>query len=188
MIEDEADMQIIAEASNAEEALTIITNSDIDVGIFDLRLPDYSGIELAEKVNKLKPGLNLMILSSFLLEEEVNLAFNAGVLGYVTKDTNGNELIEIIRHISQGNQYLSPEVILLLDQNSMGEYRPPLSNRELEILQIVAKGQSNKEIAHHLGLSENTIKNHIKSILVKLDANDRTHAVSEGLKKGLFHL
>ena len=118
-------------------------------------------------------------------EYNVRRAFEAGILGYLSKDKNSDELLSAIRAVGEGQQYLSPEISLLLAKS---EWSAHLTDRELEILQWIARGRANKQIGEELSLSENAVKNHVKSILSKLNAKDRTHAVPEALKRGLFQL
>ncbi len=118
-------------------------------------------------------------------EEDVRRVFDAGICGYLSKDKDSAELLKAIRAVGTGNRYLPPEISLLLAKS---EHSSHLTARELEILKLVAQGKANKEIGEILSLSENTVKNHIKSILSKLNAKDRTHAVTEALKRGLFQL
>ena len=118
-------------------------------------------------------------------EEDVRRVFDAGVLGYLAKDKSSDELLKAIREVGAGKKYMQPEISLLLAKSEWSQH---LSERELEILKHIARGKANKEIGEALTLSENTIKNHVKSILSKLNAKDRTHAVTEALKRGIFHL
>ena len=111
--------------------------------------------------------------------------FDAGIRGYLSKDKDSAELLKAIRAVGRGDRYLPPEISLLLAKS---EHSSHLTARELEILKLVAQGKANKEIGELLTLSENTVKNHVKSILAKLNAKDRTHAVTEALKRGLFQL
>jgi two-component system NarL family response regulator len=126
-----------------------------------------------------------MILTSFLKEADVRRAFEVGILAYVSKDADSEELLTAVREVAAGHMFVPPAVSGLLAKSTASAR---LSERELEILRLIAKGLANKEIGTRLSVAENTVKNHIKSILAKLDARDRTHAVSEGLQRGLFRL
>ncbi|MEM9018384.1 MAG: response regulator transcription factor [Verrucomicrobiota bacterium] len=181
LLDDEDDLSVVAEAGSGEEAIALAAEHKPDVVILDLRLRDMSGIEVATELKDRK----ILMLSSFMQEEDVRRAFEAGVLGYLPKEKNSEELLKAIREVGNGNQYLPPEISLLLAKS---EWSAHLTERELEILQWIARGRANKEIGQQLGLSENTVKNHVKSILSKLNAKDRTHAVTEALKRGLFQL
>lgn len=181
LLDDEPDLSVVAEAGSGEEAIAMAKECEPDVIILDLRLRDMSGIEVAGELK----GFQILMLSSFMQEEDVRRAFDAGVLGYVPKDKSSEELLDAIRAVGNGDRYLAPEISLLLARS---ETSHSLSDRELEILQLIAKGKANKQIGDILTLSENTVKNHVKSILNKLNAKDRTHAVTEALKRGYFRL
>ena len=181
LLDDEKDLTVVAEAGSGEEAIALATEHRPDVIILDLRLRDMSGIEVAAELK----GHRILMLSSFMQEEVVRRAFEAGILGYLSMDKNSDELLNAIRAVGDGQQYLPPEISLLLAKS---EWSAHLTDRELEILQWIARGRANKQIGEELSLSENTVKNHVKSILSKLNAKDRTHAVTEALKRGLFQL
>lgn len=181
LLDDESDLTVVAEAGSGEEAIAMAIEHRPDVVILDLRLRDMSGIEVAAELKDHR----ILMLSSFMQEEDVRRAFEAGVLGYLSKDKNSDELLSAIRAVGDGQQYLPPEISLLLAKS---EWSAHLTDRELEILQWIARGRANKQIGEELTLSENTVKNHVKSILSKLNAKDRTHAVTEALKRGLFQL
>jgi two-component system NarL family response regulator len=181
LISDEPDLSVVAEASSGEEAIALASVHRPEVIVLDLRLRDMSGIDVAEALR----GHKILMLSSFMQEEDVRRVFDAGILGYLSKDKDSAELLKAIRAVGQGNRYLPPEISLLLAKS---EHSSHLTARELEILKLIAEGRANKQIGEMLTLSENTVKNHVKSILAKLNAKDRTHAVTEALKRGLFQL
>lgn len=181
LIGDEPDLSVVAEASSGEEAIALASAHRPDVIVLDLRLRDMSGIDVAEALR----GHKILMLSSFMQEEDVRRVFDAGIYGYLSKDKDSAELLKAIRAVGQGNRYLPPEISLLLAKS---EHSSHLTARELEILKLIAEGRANKQIGEMLTLSENTVKNHVKSILAKLNAKDRTHAVTEALKRGLFQL
>ena len=172
---------MIAEANSGEEAIAMASMHRPDVIVLDLRLRDMSGIEVAEALR----GHRILMLSSFMQEEDVRRVFDAGIQGYLSKDKDSTELLKAIRAVGRGDRYISPEISLLLAKS---EHSSHLTARELEILKLIAGGRANKQIGERLSLSENTVKNHVKSILAKLNAKDRTHAVTEALKRGLFQL
>ena len=181
LIGDEPDLSVVAEASSGEEAIALASVHRPDVIVLDLRLRDMSGIDVAEALR----GHKILMLSSFMQEEDVRRVFDAGILGYLSKDKDSTELLKAIRAVGKGNRYLQPEISLLLAKS---EHSSHLTARELEILKLIAEGRANKQIGEMLTLSENTVKNHVKSILAKLNAKDRTHAVTEAMKRGLFQL
>tara|TARA_R110000850_G_scaffold242592_5_gene367361 strand:+ start:7942 stop:8571 length:630 start_codon:yes stop_codon:yes gene_type:complete len=181
LIDDEPDLTVVAQAADGEEAIALAIAHQPDVIVLDLRLGDMSGIEVSAALKQ----QNIVMLTSYMKEEDVRLAFEAGVLGYLSKDKHADELLHAIREVGQGRQYLPPEISLLLAKS---EWSAHLTPRELEILKRISEGRGNKEVGEILKLSENTVKNHVKSILSKLNAKDRTHAVTEALKRGLFQL
>ncbi len=181
LIGDEPDLTVVAEASSGEEAISLASIHRPDVIVLDLRLRDMSGIDVAEALR----GHRILMLSSFMQEEDVRRVFDAGICGYLSKDKDSTELLKAIRAVGHGDRYLPPEISLLLAKS---EHSSHLTMRELEILKLIAEGRANKQIGELLTLSENTVKNHVKSILAKLNAKDRTHAVTEALKRGLFQL
>jgi len=185
LIEDDPQLSVVAEAGTAAAALQAFEEQGPDVTILDLRLPDTSGIEVASRILADCPGAKLMVLSSFQLEEDVQRAFQLGILGYVAKDASSTDLLDAIHTVAAGEQFISPQISLVLAKATGG---PNLSPRELEILKHIADGRANKEIASLLSVAENTVKNHVKSILAKLQARDRTHAVSEAIRRGFLRL
>ncbi|MDA7597401.1 response regulator transcription factor [bacterium] len=185
LLEDEDDLTVVAEAGCGEEAIAQFAATKPDIAVLDLRLPDMSGIDVALALKEADPDAKLMILSSFRQEEDVHRAFEAGVLGYLSKDASSPEILEAIREVTEGRRWVPARVSQLLAKHASENH---LSKRETEILALIANGMANKEIGAHLGLAENTIKNHVKSILSKLGARDRTHAVTEGLKRGILQL
>ena len=185
LLEDEDDLTVVAEAGCGEEAIAQFAATKPDIAVLDLRLPDMSGIDVALALKEADPDAKLMILSSFRQEEDVHRAFEAGVLGYLSKDASSPEILEAIREVTEGRRWVPARVSQLLAKHASENH---LSKRETEILALITNGMANKEIGAHLGLAENTIKNHVKSILSKLGARDRTHAVTEGLKRGILQL
>jgi len=185
LLEDEADFTVVAEAGAAGETVREQARTRPDVVVLDLRLADGSGVEVARRLRQQDPAVRILVLSSYLQEEDVRQVFAAGVAGYLAKDSSSEELVEAIRNVGRGGTVVPPEVSHLL---ARGSGQAALTERELEILRSIARGRSNKEIGNDLAVSENTVKNHVKSILSKLGARDRTHAVTEGLRRGLIRL
>lgn len=185
LLDDEPDLEVVGVAGNGADAIVRFEKLQPTVAILDLRLPDQTGIEAACLIRETDPQARLMILSSYVKEADVRLAFEAGILAYVSKDSDSEDLLHAVREVASGRQYVPMSISGLLAKSTASAQ---LSVRELEILKLIAKGRANKEIGSMLCVAENTVKNHVKSILTKLDARDRTHAVSEGLKRGLFRL
>jgi two-component system, NarL family, response regulator len=182
MLANEEDIEIVAEAENGEEAIDLFRIHLPDVAVFDVRMPVMDGIEALKLLRGEFPDAKVLMLSTAELDDEVALAVEAGADGYLTKSVNPGALADAIRRIADGESQFSPGVRLRLEQ------RQHLSPRELEVLVCLSCGRANKQIADDLNLSEHTIKTHVKSILVKLQAEDRTGAVAAAYKKGLLKI
>ncbi|MEM7697633.1 MAG: response regulator transcription factor [Verrucomicrobiota bacterium] len=181
LLDDEPDLEVVAEASSGGEAIAWLAENKADLIILDLRLRDMSGIDVAAEL----PGARILMLSSFMHEDEIRRAFEVGAIGYLSKDKSSEELLDAVRKAAQGEKVMPAEISLLLAKS---EFSNHLSERELETLRHIARGRANKEIASELSISENTVKNHVKSILSKLEVHDRTHAVTVAVKRGLIQL
>jgi two-component system, NarL family, response regulator len=179
------DMVVVGEAANAEEAFTACALQRPDVTLMDLCLPGLSGIDLAARLRARWPELRVIMFTSFAREHEIYEAFEAGVCSYIRKGAARSELLEAIRAVHRGQRYVSAEIGRHLAEHVS---RSRLSARELEVLQHVMKGSSNKAIASELDLSEHTVNIHVKNILGKLGVSGRTEAVALALKKGILQL
>jgi DNA-binding NarL/FixJ family response regulator len=185
IIGTQQDMVVVGQAGSAEEAFTACASQRPDVTLMDLCLPGQSGIELATRLRARWPELRVIMFTSFAREQEIYEAFKAGVCSYIRKGAARSELLGAIRAVHRGLRYVSPEIGRhLADHVSLSD----LTARELEVLQHVMKGSSNKEIATALDLSEHTVNIHVKNILGKLGASGRTEAVALALKKGILQL
>jgi DNA-binding NarL/FixJ family response regulator len=185
IISSHQDMEVIGQAGNGKDAIDLFTKLRPDIAIIDVSMPGLSGIETILEIRKRFANAQLMILSSHDHEEDIYQAIQAGASGYILKDAPASELITAIQSVQKGERYIPPRVARQLAQRiGMDE----LTERESEILKLIAVGTSNKEIADVLGVSEGTVKAHVNHILNKLGASDRTHAVSIAIKKGLVHL
>ena len=178
------ELNVVAEASTAAQAIELYRQHQPDVVLMDLRLPDATGVEATTQLRKEFPEAKIIIISSFDAEEDIYRAFRAGARAYLLKDVLGDELFRVIKHVNAGEQYI-PEPIA----RSLAEHSPnsDLTQRELEVLQLLVKGLSNKEIGSVLGFTGNTAKFHIKNILAKLGASDRTEAATAALQRGILH-
>lgn len=178
------ELSVVAEASTASQAVELYRQHHPDVVLMDLRLPDATGVEATTRLRKEFPEAKVIIISSFDAEEDIYRAFRAGARAYLLKDVLGDELFRVIKHVNSGEQYI-PEPIA----RSLAEHTPDteLTQRELEVLQLLVKGLSNKEIGSVLGFTGNTAKFHIKNILAKLGASDRTEAATAALQRGILH-
>ena len=185
IIGTQPDMVVVGAAACAEEAFTVCAAQRPDVTLMDLCLPGLSGIDLATRLRARWPQLRVIMFTSFAREQEIYEAFKAGVCSYIRKGAARSELLQAIRAVHRGQRYVSPEIGRhLAEHMSLSD----LSARELEVLQHVMKGSSNKTIAAALDLSEHTVNIHVKNILGKLGASGRTEAVALALKKGILRL
>lgn len=176
-------MKIVGLAANGKQALEMYLALRPDVMLLDLRLPDQSGFDVVRAVLKADPAGRIVILSSAQGDASVHKAISLGVRGYLLKGIDGATLAEQVRHVARGGQSLSPE-----SAEKLAHYvsSKKLSERELEVLGLISKGQSNKEIGKLLFVTDNTVKMHVKNILSKLEANDRTQAVVIAIQRGLL--
>lgn len=178
----EPDFEVVAEAESGEEALRLYREHRPDLVILDWRLPDLSGADIIKSLRNEFPQARVLVLSAFESEEVIYQALQAGAVGYLTKSSRRPELIESIRLAAQGKSSFSGTIAAKL---ALRMQRPSLSPRELDVVAELVKGNSNKEIATLLDISENTVKLHITHIMQKLRAKDRTHVASIALQRGL---
>lgn len=181
----ETDIRLIAEAQTAAEALELYRQHRPDVVLMDIKLPDGSGIQATAKICQEFPGAKVIMLTTFKGDVQALGALKAGAWGFLLKNTVRRELAESIRMVHRGQQRILEEVALELAIHAADA---SLSAREMEVLRAVGQGQSNKGIARMLGIAEETVKTHMASVLTKLKANDRTHAVLVGMKRGMIDL
>jgi two-component system NarL family response regulator len=156
-----------------------------DVTLMDMRMPVLSGFEAVAAIRREFPEARIVALSTYGGDEDIHRAFLAGVQTYLTKDVLHDELIHAIRAVHVGQKYLPASVAAALAAQLP---RPELSARELEVLNLIVQGSSNKQIAFSLSIAEHTVKNHVKSILSKLDVDDRTQAATAAIRRGIIHL
>ena len=185
LINRQADMRVIAEAAAGSDGIKLFRIHQPDVSLVDLRLPDVSGIEVIARILSENPDARLLVISSSEGDVDIHRALSAGAMGYVLKGMPREALLEAIRRVHRGDKAISPEVAAAVATHLTDE---PLTRREIEVLTVVATGARNKEIAATLGISEDTVKMHIKSIITKLGAEDRTGAVTTAIKRGVIHL
>src|SRR5688572_9516319 len=171
LLEVQPDMAIVAEAAGGGTAIEAFANHRPDVTLMDLRMPDLSGTEATAEICRQFPGARILLLTTFDNDEDIYRALEAGAAGYLVKDTHSGPLLETIRAIHSGTYQLPATTAARLAQRRAA---PELSPRELDVLRLIIKGQSNKEIGTSLGVAENTVKNHVKMILEKLGVADRT--------------
>src|SRR5919205_2581300 len=184
IINNQPDMQMIAQAATGSEAIQLFRQHVPDVTLLDLRLPDMSGIDVLIAIRSEFPEARIVMLTTFEGDVEVQRALQAGARGYLLKNMPPSELLDVIRQVHDGKKRIPPEVASTLLEHMSDE---GLTEREVEVLREVAGGNRNREIAERLFISEETVKVHIKHIMEKLGANDRTQAVAIGVRRGIIH-
>lgn len=184
-IDSRPDMQIVAETGAGNEALDLCRQYHPDVVIMDLRLPGLSGFEAIERIHRELPSIGILVLSNYEGSEDVHRALAAGALAYLTKDADAELLVKAIWSARSGKRYVPPSVGALLAERLPGS---ELTSRELAVLQLLAKGHSNRDIGETLTISENTVRIHVSRILDKLAVTDRTQAVLLAIQRGLVHV
>lgn len=177
-------METVFEASTGRQAIELYRKHQPGIVLMDLRLPDMTGIEATATLCREFPKARIMIISSFDAQEDVYRAFQAGALGYLRKDVLGEELFRAIKTVAAGEKFIPQEIARSLAEHASGSELTP---RELEVLRLLIKGLSNKEIGSVLGASEFTAKFHVKNILAKLQVSDRTEAATAAFQRGIIH-
>jgi DNA-binding NarL/FixJ family response regulator len=185
VLESQEDMTLVAQASNGREAVESFRRLRPDVTLMDLRMPDMSGIEAITAIRAEFPDARIIVLTTYAGDAQAAAALKAGAVGYLLKSLVRKELLETIRAVHSGKRRVPPEIATEIAEHVADD---ALTGREVEVLRRVAAGKSNKLIAVELDISEGTVKTHMKSILPKLDASDRTHAVMIALKRGILDL
>jgi DNA-binding NarL/FixJ family response regulator len=185
LIGNQTDMEIVAEASNGREALELFREHHPDITLMDLQMPEMSGIDAISAIRGEFPDARIIILTTHAGDVQVSRALKAGARAYLLKGLLRKELLDTIRAVHAGQKRLSSEVAAEIAEHTTDDALTP---REVDVLRLVAGGNANKEIAVRLSLTEETVKSHIRNILAKLGANDRTHAVTIGLKRGIIDL
>ena len=185
LVNVEPDMKLVAEASTGEEAIKEFKKHRPDITLMDLRMPDMSGIEATVAIRTDFPNARIIVLTTYPGDVQIVRALKAGARAYLLKGKLNRDLLEAICAVHAGQKRIPPEVAAELAEHT-GE--DDLTSREIEVLRLIAAGNANKEIAGHLSIAEETVKNHISNILAKLHAKDRTHAVTTALKRGIIQL
>jgi DNA-binding NarL/FixJ family response regulator len=185
IISSQPDMLLVAQASNAIEAVAEFRRHRPDITLMDLRLPGTNGIDTLISIRGEYPEARVIILTTADSDGEIQRALRAGASGYVLKSMHKNELLDVIRSVHSGRRYVPPQVAARLAEH-IGE--EDLTQRELEVLRLIRDGYRNKQIADRLAIAETTVNFHIKNLVEKLQANDRTHAVTIALRRGLLQI
>jgi two-component system, NarL family, response regulator len=185
IVNQQKDMQVVAEASDGDEAITRYNEHRPDVMVLDLRMPRRDGVAVVDAVLDQHPKANLLIMTTYDGDEDIFKSLSRGARGYLLKDAPRQEILAAIRAVAAGQSFTSGAIAAKALQRMA---RPSLTQRELDVLQQLAQGRSNKDIGRRLEISEGTAKTHVKAILTKLDAISRTEAVAVAHKRGLVRL
>jgi DNA-binding NarL/FixJ family response regulator len=179
------DMSVIAEANNGRDVIEQFRQHQPDVAILDLQMPEVGGVEAITTIRAEFPNAAIIMFSIYETDEDIYQGLRAGAKAYLLKDTPCQEILEVIRAVSEGQRYVPPGIGTKLAARME---RPNLSDREYEVLSLMAKGKNNKVIAAELNITENTVKFHVTNVMIKLGASDRTHAVVNALRQGMIKL
>jgi len=185
LVNAEPDMKLIAEASNGREAVEKFRQHRPDITLMDLQMPDLNGTEVISRIQSEFPNARIVVLTTYQGDAQVLRALRAGARAYILKGHVHRELLETIRAVHAGQKRIPPDIAAQLAEHATDD---ALSSREIDVLRLIAAGNSNKLIADHLSIGEATVKSHVTNILSKLGANDRAHAVTIGLKRGIIEL
>lgn len=181
----ETDLELVGEASNGREAIEQFRTHRPDITLMDLQMPLMGGTEAIAAIRDEFPDARIIVLTTYAGDAQAVRAFKAGASGYMLKNMVRKELVETIRSVHSGKKRIPPEVAMGMAEHHADD---ALTEREIEVLKLVAAGNANKVIADRLSISEETVKAHMRNILSKLDANDRTHAVTIALRRGIIEI
>jgi two-component system NarL family response regulator len=185
LINTEADIIVIAEGSDGQQAVDLFAQHKPDVTLMDLRMPRLSGVEAIKVIRQQSPTARIIVLTTFDGDEDIYRALQAGAQSYLLKGVSFEELIEAIRTVHAGQRRIPPAVAERLAERMSSE---ALTAREVQVLELIVRGKSNKEIGTALSISEATVKSHINSLLSKMGVADRTQAATTALQRGIVHL
>ena len=185
MLSSEPDIRVQGMAASAREAMYLIEREQPDVILMDLRMPEMEGIEAIKKLRCISPNIKILVLTNYGSDEYIVRATQAGAMGYLLKNTPQEEIVNAVRVVHSDERYVPKDIAKRLFE-AIG--REELSPRELEVLVLVARGCTNKEVAQKLFISDKTVRNHVTSCLLKLQAKDRTEAVTRAIERGLIRL
>ncbi len=185
MLGTQSGLEVVGAAQSGEDALNILAQTPTDLVLLDLRMPGMSGIDTLQAFRRAKVNARTIVLTSFETDENIYGAVQAGAQGYLLKDTPQASMVQAIRAVHAGRRYLPPNIAARLAERMM---RTSLTSRELEVLNMLARGLTNKEIGSVLQISSNTVRNHVNSIIEKLEVSDRTEAATTAIHRGLINL
>jgi len=183
LIDREPDMRVVAQAASGREAVAQYLAHRPDVGLLDLRMPDEDGVFAIDAIRAADPAARLIVLTIHSGDEAVYRALRAGARGYLLKDVSGTDIVAAIRAVRGGGTSIPPDIA---DRMTARLQQPVLSAREIEVLKLVGQGLSNKRVADRLALSESTVRTHVASLMQKLGADNRTHAVNVALERNIL--
>lgn len=185
IVNQQPDMKVVAEAGDGEAAVALYAQYKPDVMVLDLRMPKLDGVTVVQRVLDAHPKARLLIMTTYDGDEDIFRSLSQGAKGYLLKDAPRQEILSAIRAVSEDRPYTSSSIAAKALQRMV---KPSLTQREADVLQLLAEGRSNKDIARRLSITEGTAKTHVKAILTKLDAISRTEAVAVAHRRGLVHL
>lgn len=185
LVADQPDMQLVAQAANGREAVDLFRRNQPDVTLMDLQMPEMSGIDAIIAIRSESPKAKIIVLTTYAGDVLAHRALRAGAMAYVLKGLVRKDLLDTIRAVHAGQKRINPDVAAQLAHHMNDD---DLTAREIEVLALMAAGHSNKLIADRLSIAEDTVKAHVTHILSKLNATDRTQAVTQGLKRGIIGL
>ena len=185
MLSSEPDIRVQGMAASAREAISLIEREQPDVVLMDLRMPEMEGIEAIKRLRRISPNIKILVLTNYGSDEYIVRATQAGAMGYLLKNTPQEEIVNAVRVVHSDERYVPKDIAKRLFE-AIG--REELSPRELEVLVLVARGCTNKEVAQKLFISDKTVRNHVTSCLLKLQAKDRTEAVTRAIQRGLIRV
>ncbi|HEY7190575.1 MAG TPA: response regulator transcription factor [Vicinamibacterales bacterium] len=179
------DMTVVAQASDGEQAVEQFLRVRPDVTLMDLEMPTMRGVQAIHAIRRHEPNARIVVLTMYNGDEDIHRAVAAGAVGYLLKDTLPDDLVRVIREVHSGGRAIPPEIAAALEQRAS---QPTLTHREFQVLELLATGKRNKEIAAALGISADTASAHVKSIFQKFNVHDRTAALGEALRRGIIHI
>jgi DNA-binding NarL/FixJ family response regulator len=185
IIDREPDMNVVGSAATGEEAVTLFARERPDVTLMDLQLPTMSGLDTIRTIRRDDPDARIIVLTMYQGDEDIHRALSAGATTYLLKDTLSDDLIRIVREVHAGRRPIRADVKARLDERAS---HPTLTPREIQVMELVAEGRRNKEIAALLGISEETVQVHLKNIFAKLKVSERTAALNVALRRGIVHI
>ena len=183
MLGTQEELELTGSATSGEEALRMVEEHRPDVLLLDLRMPGMSGVETLHALKAVDKSVRVIILTNYETDEDIYRAVQAGAQGYLLKNTSLREMVEAIRAVHAGKRYIPRHIASRLAERMV---RTDLTARELEILKLLSKGPTNKQIGHALGISDNTVRNHVLKIIEKLEVSDRTEAATIAIQRGLI--